>query len=361
MARKEYMHISINSIPQSVIDQYHLLYLIQNGFILVEISRGMYGLPQAGILAYNQLITHIWIHTDIHGYTPCTHTPGLWTRATRDITFCLVVDDFGIKYTNRCDTDHILTVPQKLYNVTTYWTGSLYLDMHIAWDYINHTVDISMPGYTAKALDRFQHHALRRPQNSPHAWQKPRYGAHPQRTPTHGDSSILAQPALTRIQEIVGTLLFYGRAIDSTMLVALVTLASNQTKGTHETNKAVTQLLNYASTHPDATVRYHASDMCLHIHSDASYLSEANARSRAGGTFFLSTNSIDTTKLHIKRIPPTPYNGTIHTTSAIMATIMASATEAEFGALFHNTRDAVPLRTTLIEMGHTHPANPIQT
>jgi hypothetical protein len=44
-----------------------------------------------------------------------------------------------------------------------------------------------------------------------------------------------------------------------------------------------------------------------------------------------------------------------------MANVMASATEAEFSALFHNARDAIPLRTALIEMGHPQPATPIQT
>jgi hypothetical protein len=354
MARKEYMRIPISSIPRSIIHQYHLLDLIHNGSVLVEISRGMYGLPQAGILAYNQLVSHL----KTHGYAPCTHTPGLWTHTTRDITFCLVVDDFGIKYTKRCDADHLLSALKELYIVTTDWTGSLYLAMTMAWDYTHHTVDISMPGYVAKALDRFQHHAIGNPQHSPHAWQKPQYGTQPQLTPAHDDSAILPKPELTRIQEIVGTLLFYGRAIDSTMLVALGTIASKQTRGTKSTAQAVTQLLNYAAAHPDATIRYHASDMCLHIHSDASYLSEANARSRAGGTFFLSSKPTNTTNTPN---PAAPYNGAIHTISAIMANVMASATEAEFGALFHNARDAVPLRTALIEMGHPQPATPIQT
>jgi hypothetical protein len=153
MVQKEYMRISITSIPQSIIDQYHLLDLVHNGFVLVTISRGMYGLPQAGILAYNQLMTHL----AQYGYAPCTHTPGLWTHETRNVTFCLVVDDFCIKYTNRCDDEHHLTALQALYVVTTDWTGSLYLAMTIDWDYHNHTVDISMPGHVTNALDRFQH------------------------------------------------------------------------------------------------------------------------------------------------------------------------------------------------------------
>jgi hypothetical protein len=178
-------------------------------------------------------------------------------------------------------------------------------------------------------------------------------------TPDFDDSAILPPSELTRIQEIVGTFLFYGNAMDSTMLVALGTIASKQSKGTHSTAQAITQLLNYTAAHPEATVRYHASDMCLHIHSDASYLSEAHSRIQAGGTFFLSNKPADPS--NPANNPPPPYNGPIHTISAIMVNVTASATEADFGALFHNARDAVPLRTALIEMGYPQPATPIQT
>jgi hypothetical protein len=170
------------------------------------------------------------------------------------------------------------------------------------------------------------------------ARKKPQYGSHPQLTLAHDDSSILAPPALTRIQKIIGTLLFNGCSVDIIMIVTLGTIASNQREGTQTITQAVTQLLNYASAQPDATVRYHASDMCLHIHSDASCLSETNARSRTGSTSLLSTNPIDHTKHPSTDNPPPPYNCPIHTSSAIMANFMASSTEAEFGALLHNVR-----------------------
>jgi hypothetical protein len=273
-------------------------------------------------VAYNQLATHL----STHGYTPCEDTPSMWSHTTRDITFCLMVDDFGIKYTNCCDADHLLTALEELSTVTIDWTGSLYLAMHMAWDYIHHTINISAPGYVAKALDRFQHRTLVRPHYSPHAWQKPQYSAHPQMTPAHDDSSILPQPELTRIQEIICTLIFYVRAINSTMLVALGKIASKQTKGTQTTAQAVTQLLNYTSAHPNATIRYHASDMCLHIQSDASYLSEDDARSQAGDNFFLSTMPTNITKPPSVDSPLPPYNGAIHTISAIMANLVHYST-----------------------------------
>jgi hypothetical protein len=68
-------------------------------------------------------------------------------------------------------------------------------------------------------------------------------------------------------------------------------IATEQTKATEKTQAATNQMLDYLATHPDATIRYHASDMILHIHSDASYLSVSNARSRLGGSvFFWETN-----------------------------------------------------------------------
>jgi hypothetical protein len=145
------------------------------------------------------------------------------------------------------------------------------------------------------------------------------------------------------------------------MLVALGTIASQQFKGIQATAQALTQLINYAAAHPDATVRYHARYMYLYVHSDASYLSESSARSRAGGIFFLSQRPTDPSKPPAPTVIPPPQNGAIRIVSTIMRNVMASAMEAELGALFHNARDGIPLRTTLIEMGHDQAATPIQT
>jgi hypothetical protein len=97
--------------------------------------------------------------------------------------------------------------------------------------------------------------------------------------------------------------------------------------------------------------------MILHVHSNASYLSQPNACSRAGGLFFLSTMP----SANATADPPPPINGAIHITSSIMRNVLASATEAKVGALFYNCQEACMLRTTLDEMGHPQPATPVQT
>jgi hypothetical protein len=84
--------------------------------------------------------------------------------------------------------------------------------------------------------------------------------------------------------------LYYARAVDPTVLMPLNDIATEQTKATEKTQAATNQMLDYLATHPDATIRYHASDMILHIHSDASYMSVSNAQSRLGGLFSWETN-----------------------------------------------------------------------
>jgi hypothetical protein len=114
----------------------------------------------------------------------------------------------------------------------------------------------------------------------------------------------------------------------------------------------VTQLLNYCATNPEATIRYTASDMILHIESDASYLSVTKARSRAAGFFYLGST---------KTTPTTKPNGAIYILCHVMREVLSSAAEAKLGALFHNGKEVSPLRTALADMGHPQPATVIIT
>lgn len=256
--------------------QYDLAQYVTNGYIMYEIRKGLYGLVQAGRLANDQLVEHL----ETFQYYPAKNTPGLFSHLTRPISFTLCVDDFGVKYTNTADVDHLIAALKTRYRITIDWTGQQYLGLTLAWDYIARHVDCSMPGYIERTLHRFHHPAPNKPQHSPHAWTAPHYGAPTQYAESPDTSTPLSASNTTLLQQILGTLLYYARAVDNTLLVAINTLASTQTKGTEATLTAAVQLLNYCATHPDAIIRFVASDMTLHIHSDASYLLATNARSR---------------------------------------------------------------------------------
>jgi hypothetical protein len=206
-----------------------------------------------------------------------------------------------------------------------------------------------MPGYCENARQRFKHDFPTKRQDQPYPHVERTYGAKQQFAEPEDTSPNVSAEDKTFVQEVIGVFLYYARAVDCTMLPALGSLASQQAKPTKKTMGLIHQFLDYAVSNPDATVTYRASDMVLAAHSDASYLSETNARSRAGGHFFLSEND---------EFPKN--NGAVITISQIIKAVMSSAAEAELGALFINSQEAVPQRQLLEEMGHPQPPTPIQ-
>jgi hypothetical protein len=143
--------------------------------------------------------------------------------------------------------------------------------------------------------------------------------------------------------------LYYTGAVDPTFLVQLNDIATEPTKATEKTQVATNQLLDYVATHPYATIRYHASYMILHIHSDASYLSISHARSRLGRLFFCGDKPPKEDNL----------NGSILKVASVIKNVISSAAEPELGACFPNAQSGEPLRVTLTELGHTQPDKPL--
>ena len=160
------------------------------------------------------------------------------------------------------------------------------------------------------------------------------------------DSPPITPAQQNLLQQVVGVFLFYARAVDSTMLVPLSDLAASQTEGTAKTMQDMTQLLDYASSHQDAKVRYRRSDMKLAVSSDASYLSAPRARSRLGGYFYLSEEADPAFNS-----PPPTNNGAVLVISKITKIVVGSAAEAEIAACYHNGQEACPIRVALEFMG----------
>jgi hypothetical protein len=316
--------------------------------VYIEIRKGTPGLKQAGRIASDRLTAHL----AKSGYAPVApRTPSLWKHTTLPVVFSLIVDDFGVKYTGTENAHHLIDALKELYSISIDWAGGLYFGLTLKWDYVNRIVDLSMPGYILEALHRFQHQMPSRPQHAPSSWTKPTYGANVQYADNPDVSMLLDPKYITFVQRVVGTLLYYVFAIDPTMLIALGSIAATQSRATSKTYDATVWLLNYASSHPDDVIRYVKSDMILHIHSDASYLSEVMAHSRAGRHYFLSSLSASPNKPPINT---PPLNGPLFTISRIMRNVMGSAAKAEIGATYINGTEAVPIRTTL-EVGHPQP------
>ena len=346
LTRPEYIRVRIADMPEEIIKEYNLRDKMNTkGFIFIEVTKGMYGLPQAGLLA-NELLEK---RLNKHGYYQSNLVPGLWRHKTRPITFSLVVDDFGVKYVGKEHAEHLKQVLEQHYQVTTDWAGERYVGIHLKWDYNKQRVHLYMPGYVRKALKQFQH-KLQQKQNQPFPHTPIKYGQKKQYATTESTAPPVDKQTKKFIQQVCGKFLFYGRAVDATVLTPISAIASQSANPTEDTYKQTKQLLDYLATQEDAILTYNKSDMVLAVHSDASYLSEPKARSRAGGHFFMSSDQ-----------PIPPNNGAILNIAHVIKHVMSSATEAELAALYIMAREAVYIRIILEEMGHKQPPTPIQT
>jgi hypothetical protein len=91
--------------------------------------------------------------------------------------FTLVVDNFGIRYTNKQDVEALIAIINKEYKCSQDWTGNRYIGLTLNWNYEIHYIDLSMPRYIACALQRFVHPMPRRPEHAPHDYALPTYGS----------------------------------------------------------------------------------------------------------------------------------------------------------------------------------------
>jgi hypothetical protein len=112
----EYMRMSLSRFPDEIVDKYNLKALSIDGWVYIEIRKGMCGLKQAGLLA-NQLLQK---RLAPFGYYPARHIPGLWLHKTRPIAFSFIVDDITVKYMGNQHADHLRDALLRIYELTTY-------------------------------------------------------------------------------------------------------------------------------------------------------------------------------------------------------------------------------------------------
>jgi hypothetical protein len=335
--RKEYMRISLKHIPLEIQQRYDIACMVHNDYVLMEISKGIYGLPQAGKLSQDRLVQHLAANE----YIQCANTPCLFVHKTNGVAFTLVVDDFLIKFKERQSADHLLNSLRELYKITTDFSPTLkYVGITLRRNRRKRYIDMSIPGYVKKAMQRFQRTHLKGA-DSPIIYVPPNYSKHQQEAPLEEPSIPLTAAETLELQAIVGVFLFYSRAVDPTMLTAINKIASRQSKPTSLIKKEVERFLQYANKWPDATMRIRASNMKLVCHSDGSYLSESEARSRAGGILFLGECADNEAP-----------NAPVCFLSVIIKTVVTSATATEYAAAFIVGQAAISIINTLTDLGY---------
>ena len=203
-----------------------------------------------------------------------------------------------------------------------------------------------MPTYVKQALSDLGYHPSNQQIGSPILYTPPTYSSQPQYEAL--DSSPPASSAQQHfLQRVVGKFLYYAIAIDATMLPAIKILSQQQATPTENTMAAVQRFLQYAANHSNACITYHASNMQLAIHSDASFNGEPKGRSRAGGFFSLGPIEYNGNPNQHQRI-----NGPIDVVCRTMPTVCASAAEAEYAAMYINAQQGEKIRQILSDLGY---------
>ena len=128
----------------------------------------MYGLKQAAILAYKLIQERL----EPAGYFPINESNSIWRHKTRKTIFALRVDNFGVKYHNKDDAQHLIDALDTHYGIKVNWTGRNYCGLTLDWNYKDGYVDVSMPRYVVDALQQFQHTKPTRIQYTPHRERK---------------------------------------------------------------------------------------------------------------------------------------------------------------------------------------------
>ena len=123
--------------------------------------------------------------------------------------------------------------------VTCDWTGSLYGGITLDWNYDERWVNTSMVGYVTKLRQSFNHKMPSRPVHSPYRAPKKVYGKTAQDTIKEDKSPKLSDKEVNIVQQVVGVCLYYGRAVENTVLLPLSTMAGEQTKTTEKTMRDV--------------------------------------------------------------------------------------------------------------------------
>ena len=219
---------------------------------------------------------------------------------------------------------------KKYHTISIDWRGGNYCGLTVDSIYDKKCVDVSMPGYTAKALHRFQHPTPKRHQHAPHDLTSPAYGSRFQYSQTELDLPTLDPVGMQRFQSISGTLLYYYRSVNPTMLPDLNYISMKQSKPTAHNITKCNLMLDHVATYPDVVIGYHKSDMILNGDTDGAYLVLPKARIRIAGHFYISNHPPATDT------PKPKLNGPVLTLFQTQKNVVASAVEAEIGGMFLN-------------------------
>ena len=344
-----YLGMKAATFSQEIIDMYNLReYIDNNGTIYFQVIKCMYGHPASGRLSNKKLVS---ILKDA-GYHEDAFVDCLFKHESRNITFALVVDDMGIKYSKVEDVEHLVATIAPHWKVKLDYSGSKFLGMDLKWEYDRKPkprVIITSPTVIPKAIARFRDKPSKG-RETPTPYTDPVYGTRIQMAP-FDDSPLAPKTSIQRAQEVNGVLSHYARVVDYSLLEGVTRLAMTQAQPTADTMTRIEHILDYTERYPENGIIFEASDMILTSHADASYQSLPGSRSKLGGAHYFA--NIDD--------PPSVNNGLLTAQSAVIKVVCSGAAEAEYAALYSVGQTTYFIRLVAEACGYPQTATTIYT
>ena len=210
MKRYGYLLLKLSDISEEII-----LYNLRDkatkySRVYGEIRKGMYGLPQASLLAQELPEKRLGKHR----YFQSKLVPGIWKHKWPPIQFTLAVNDFSVKYVGEEHDRHHMFILNNNLTITNDWRGYKYVGITLDWDYGGRKVHPSMPGYIGEAVIHFRHKIPTKRQDSSCPSAPVKYGEKKQYTKAPDDTPLLDDKRKKYIQCVNGNLLYIGRAVD---------------------------------------------------------------------------------------------------------------------------------------------------
>jgi hypothetical protein len=150
------------------------------------------------------------------------------------------VDNFRIKYISKDTLEHLYnSLRAEAYNIVKDRASDLYCGINLKWNYPKGYVNLSMPKYIMKQLTCYSHPTPLKPQHCPFAPNPVTYRRNNQAPNPTDNSPLLDNASKKCIQQVVGSFLYYARAVNPTILMALSNIATQQSAPTENTKKWV--------------------------------------------------------------------------------------------------------------------------
>ena len=356
LPEKVYLKILWSQLPQQTIDAYKLQpNTDSNGvkYIYGELHQALYGLPQANALAAQALKENLALHGFYETDVPC-----LYRHKTRMITILTHVDDFAIKLSKSPTTiiDDALFMKNVLdksgYTGKFNWGGIDFVNKIVPQNYkltwcgyeihhdkVQRTVTLSMNDYYEKIASQFPPHL--QPYSTPGVPFNIKYGSKEQFVIETPPDIKLTPDQLKFLQKFVGEILWYATALAHDVLTAISKLSAQQTSPTSDTFPfTIERIQGYFKQYGNHKIQFQASDMKLHIMSDASFDAEPHSKSRGGCFMWLGNNQ------------PTLINGPVFCQSKILPGVPQSAATAEIFQHVESGKMGIYARRILRSIGY---------